>query len=795
MNRTAWVRVSWRSTLATVAGLLIVALGIVLGAAWHLDQATATGVFGRWLVPRGSALAFVAIGAALVARIRGWRRVAVGLAVIVIAAASVTLWYRAAELPGVPALAESVGAREMETARGAFPASSTALCLVLAALGIVLVGRAPGAAWSLGIAVLALAILGVTGRWLDLQSTFVGMMPLGSAVASGLLGAGLSAAAWPRRASRVDLGSRYTPYAAGATCLLATVLFWQSLVTHQRTEIRRMVEMNAIGSLAELGAFVTSIRRTLEQIAEEWEAAGRLPATQWRYQSRLLLERLGGPRSVEWIDDDFDVVYVVLPRKPGALAPTPDPAPPLDEAARRTLTAARATGNAAMTPTFLYDEDTWAVRLAVPLVRSGEPDGFVSVLFVTDEMLDALLAARIHDYLITVFDGDRQIYGPRVPATVAPRSWCRPYTLDLPGGRSWEIWVRPSAELLATIETSFPQMILFSGTLIALLLTAMLQFLDRERRTARDLVRTNRALHEEVASRRIAEQEIRMLATELEQRVRERTTELATSNLALRSENALRQRAQATLESANDNLRHFASFVSHELRQPLATMALWAELLETNPDVGLNERGHGYLKQLRASIERMTSFLEAQLRLARVTYTQPTFEEDVDVAALIREVVSDGTLGLHQLGATIEIGDVPMVRADRGQLRQLFRNLIENAVKYRLPDVPMRIRIDGSIVPSHQSRHCQIRVRDNGQGFAETDAEKIFDLFEQLPGRKKTTGSGVGLAICRRIVEHHGGTIRAEGKPGDGATFIIDLPLERCEGKRDEDAGTEVVRP
>jgi signal transduction histidine kinase len=215
-------------------------------------------------------------------------------------------------------------------------------------------------------------------------------------------------------------------------------------------------------------------------------------------------------------------------------------------------------------------------------------------------------------------------------------------------------------------------------------------------------------------------------------------------------------------------------------------MALWAELLESNADVALNERGRGYVKQLRSAMERMTSFLEAQLRLARVTYTQPTLEEDVNVAALIREVVGDGSLGLHAARATVEIGEVPTVHADSGQLRQLFRNLLENAVKYRRPGAPLEIGITGQVAERESGRFCEIRVSDNGQGFAESDAEKIFDLFEQLPGRKSAgTGSGVGLAICRRIVEHHGGTIRAEGRPGAGATFIIELPLHRCEGRDD----------
>src|SRR5262245_43922606 len=140
----------------------------------------------------------------------------------------------------------------------------------------------------------------------------------------------------------------------------------------------------------------------------------------------------------------------------------------------------------------------------------------------------------------------------------------------------------------------------------------------------------------------------------------------------------LRQRAQATLERSNADLRQFASFVSHELRQPLATMTIWTELLETSPEVRLEGRGRHFITQLRSAIERMTSFLEGQLRLARATYTQPTLEEHVDLTELVREVADDCANELRQVGGTVEIGDAPKVRVDSSQMRQLFRNLIEN---------------------------------------------------------------------------------------------------------------------
>ena len=757
MERSRRRRIAaWRSVLPLGAALGVVTVGF---AAALVPRESS------WHVPAPAALGFVLAGGALGARTLGRRRTATTLAYAVAAGGAIEL------------------AREMLT--GDMTAASTALALVLACLAMLVRRRSPATAWSLAVGVLALAVVGFGGQALELDATFVGTMPVSAALACVLLAAGLTWRRVPPAATHGALTARYTPYAAGLTCLLATLLFWQSLVAHQRLEIQRMVEVTAVGSLAEVGAFVTSVSRSLERLAAEWNAKGRLPATSWRYQSRLILERLAGPRAVEWIDPAFDVVYVVVPARTSPSAPaTKTPVPPVDAATRQALAAARAGLRTVATPTFATDGPTPGWRLAAPLVRDGEPDGFVSTLFDTDEMFDDLLASRAHDYVITVYDGDRQIYGPRSAGALPPCHWCRAYTLDLPGGRSWQLWVRPAPELLATVETSFPEMILIAGALISLLLTAMLRFLERARRTARELVHANRSLREEVASRRTAEQEIRTLATELEQRVRERTAELAASNTALRAENALRQRAQSTLEAANDNLRQFASFVSHELRQPLAAMALWAELLESSPEVALNERGRGHVKQLRGALDRMSSFLEAQLRLARATYTPPTFEEDVDVATLVREVAADGGLALQLAGATVEVGTVPTVRADSGQLRQLFRNLIENAAKYRRPGVPLAIRVEGAVISRNGDRVCEIRFGDNGQGFAAEDAEKIFDLFQQLPGRK-AAGSGVGLAICRRIVEHHGGTIRAEGRPGAGATFVIDLPLHRCEGHHD----------
>jgi signal transduction histidine kinase len=295
--------------------------------------------------------------------------------------------------------------------------------------------------------------------------------------------------------------------------------------------------------------------------------------------------------------------------------------------------------------------------------------------------------------------------------------------------------------------------------------------------TARDLRRANRLLSLEIAERRRAEGEVRALAHDLERRVAQRTADLARANTALRTENRLRERAQVTLARANEDLRQFASFVSHELRQPLASGQIWGELLETTAGSTLDERGRKYLTQLRSAITRMGAFLEGQLRLARAAYEErETSMEDVALGELVEQVASGFKGELDEAGARLDIGQLPVVRADAAQMRQVFRNLIENAIKYRRPEVPLRVTIESTTTDVDGDGMCEIRVHDNASGFTEDQAEEIFKIFRRF-GDGTVSGSGLGLALCRRILEHHGGTISAVGRPGEGATFFIRLPV------------------
>ena len=150
----------------------------------------------------------------------------------------------------------------------------------------------------------------------------------------------------------------------------------------------------------------------------------------------------------------------------------------------------------------------------------------------------------------------------------------------------------------------------------------------------------------------------------------------------------------------------------------------------------------------------------------------------VDLNTLVQQVVSDLEVRIQQNGATLEIGPLPVVDADPLQMRQLFQNLLANALKFQQPGVPPTVRVYAQDVGESDVEVC---VQDEGIGFDEKYLDRIFTIFQRLHGRVDYEGTGVGLAVCRKIVERHGGTITARSAPGEGATFIVTLPRSQPE--------------
>lgn len=229
------------------------------------------------------------------------------------------------------------------------------------------------------------------------------------------------------------------------------------------------------------------------------------------------------------------------------------------------------------------------------------------------------------------------------------------------------------------------------------------------------------------------------------------------------------------LEESNRALTDFASIASHDMQEPLRKVISFGNLLKQKYGDALGETGKDYLNRMTDATRRMQSLLKGLLEYSRVTTKTEPFVE-VELNKIVGEVLSDLEVRINQSGAELRISKLPVVEADPTQMRQLFQNLIGNALKFHGQDMRPVVEVRGEVADGK----LQILVVDNGIGFDVQSLEKIFAPFQRLHGRSSQyEGTGMGLAICKKIVERHGGSISATSTPGAGATFIVRLPLRQ----------------
>jgi light-regulated signal transduction histidine kinase (bacteriophytochrome) len=266
-----------------------------------------------------------------------------------------------------------------------------------------------------------------------------------------------------------------------------------------------------------------------------------------------------------------------------------------------------------------------------------------------------------------------------------------------------------------------------------------------------------------------AEAEIRMLNEQLEQRVAERTSELQSTNEQLRR--------------SNDDLSRFAHVASHDLQEPLRTVASYVGLLERRYADKLEGDANLYLRMIIGGARRMQSQVQDLLRYSR-TDAQKLRYDTFNLGALLEEVKDDLAAAIQETNAEIRSGVLPELRADRTKMVHVLENLITNALKFSKPGVRPVVEIQ-AVTDAYQSI---ITVSDNGIGFEPEFGERIFVIFQRLHSVGTYPGTGIGLAICRRIVEAHGGRIWATSEPGVGSKFSFTIPA-RVSQRPSTDAG------
>jgi light-regulated signal transduction histidine kinase (bacteriophytochrome) len=262
----------------------------------------------------------------------------------------------------------------------------------------------------------------------------------------------------------------------------------------------------------------------------------------------------------------------------------------------------------------------------------------------------------------------------------------------------------------------------------------------------------------EVVRRALREKHERMLRHQVENDLARKVDELARSNA---------------------DLEQFAYVASHDLQEPLRMVTAYTQLLGERYRGKLDENADKFIGYATEGAQRMQVLIQDLLAFSRVGRNEPS-SKTVDCNAVLQEVVQTLATTIQESGATVSYAELPAVWADRTQVAQLFQNLIGNAIKFRGEKPPVV-----AVQAEPAGERWQFSVSDNGIGIASEHAENIFVVFQRLHARTEYPGNGIGLAICKKIVERYGGKIWMESQPGQGATFKFTLPAHGPDGKHE----------
>jgi signal transduction histidine kinase len=616
-------------------------------------------------------------------------------------------------------LLEAIGLERM-------PANA-AIGLGLAAAALLMVRRAPAAAGLLGGLCGAIGASALLGHLTQVAPAHSWATSLAMTPGTSLCLVSLAIALWPianGEAEERAIVAWRGPLIAGVAVASLTLLFAQALRLRDDQSLARIVESGAERAETRIRSGIRYRTLALAMLSDEWEERLLRSRRSWETDARLTLSQSRGLLATEWVRADGYVRWTY----PEEIRLPPPDVELLPRKSSQVVLAA---------PFDLAPTGT-AFRALAPIRNAeagGQLEGWVSGAFVASKLFADLLSDLSSSYRVGVYANGRLLYRRGSTSTAEQRRFAQTRRVQLPGTLALEVRVEPSEVLAASAQSRLSSVLIASGLSVSVLLTLALGL--------------GRVATEKARAHARAAREVRRLNADLEERVVQRTRELARSN---------------------EGLRQFARFLSHELRQPLSSQVIWADLLETKHGHELDDEGRDWLAQLRAGATRMGELLEAQLSLvAGRSGSQRT--DRVDLGVLMHRVCADLADPIAGGGGSVEISRLPMVLGDREQIEQLFRNLIENAVKYRRPDQPLHVRVSGSLARGD----AIVRVEDNGIGFPRAEAAHIFEPSVRLrPGAGP--GDGMGLALCKRIALSHGGHISASAAPGGGSVFSVRLP-------------------
>lgn len=537
--------------------------------------------------------------------------------------------------------------------------------------------------------------------------------------------------------------------AVGAGAAMSVLVFaW--LLHEERARLAEVSETVALRIADAVDARVQSDLASLGEITSVWEHFGPPSREEWRQQSELALAPDSAVEAIAWVDVG-DQTWITAARG-GSL----DEQDAALRARLRALAATAPESGAALVGPFSLAQQDGLLALLYP-VRSVRTNGTLLSLVRAETAIAEAVEGRTADYAVRL-RADGEVLWQLGDALDEDTDWWNaqaPVALEGLDAR-WAVEVAPTEALLAEVSPH-PHVVLLAGLAISLLFGALLVEAQLGRRRAAALARANAEIVAQSLKLREDEAAIRALNRSLELRVEERTRDL---------------------EEVVEELQSFNYSVSHDLRSPLGAIINFAAVLREDYADRMDAPGREFLDRIAGSAQSAVEMMDGLLEFSRLG-REALETREVDVTALAREVWSEVVQSDPDHKVEFELAELPPAQADPTMLGVVLRNLLSNAFKFTAEAPAARVTMGGA----READHNVYFVRDNGVGFDMRFVKKLFGVFERLHSGDAYAGTGVGLAMVRRIVRRHGGRVWAESEPGKGATFHFTLPRPSVGGE------------
>lgn len=563
---------------------------------------------------------------------------------------------------------------------------------------------------------------------------------------------------------------RWLPFLVGLVVFLATLWLWRALSANEERQSERMI-MSEVGNVR--NAITTRLQShilALVRMARRWESRGQPSEQEWEAEAELTTSHFVGYQAIVWIDPWFFMRWTTPLANEEAeqelnLA--------FAERRRAAMDAVRHRREVTVTHAVELQPEALGFFIYVPIFRGEQFSGIIAGAVGFRELFDSTLHDVITPgYGLAIFDGQEELH--RYTHVDHPEGYPQLHETNLGiYGITWRLQVWPEKAALHGVRSILPEVALGVGVTLAALLTLTASLARTTQLRALAEEETNQELQKEVAERTRAEEAIRTLNEELEERVLERTAQLATTNQELQSEIAERQRMERQRQE-------FLTMLTHDIRNPLSVVLGYIDLLQEELVTGKKEEvSKDILPRLRSNTLTVFSLVDNYLDVSCLE-DRPFHltKEAVDINSLLNRVGQHYEIEArrHRIAFTFSLQqELPTIQGNLVALERVLSNLVHNALKF----TPEHGRI--TISSSRTANEIVASISDTGPGIAAGDIPLLFEKYRRIENAEGHEGNGLGLFIVKALVEAHGGRIEVKSVLHQGSCFSVMLPLSLAE--------------